>query len=240
MAISTYSNGIGSYASAVVRYAPYGILESPDFVNTSMILTPTVYDDLVAAGKDVEEVYSSDISWDGGLLGSGYRIQERSMMPAGASTPFLSQCRVQYGTDSAALVPNKTIKNDGDQNPKFADPSASNYPNTLIPLTFPWTTVDLFGDGDQWVVGGIEIELEVDLSYLIKNTPQVQWRSFDQDFDQPVSAIQVRQVTFGQSTATTPRALSDYIASVQQEYNYSLDPSDPNHLTDFFPLMFYI
>ena len=237
MAISTYSNGIGSYASAVVRYAPYGILESPDFVNTSMMLTHTVYDDLVAAGKDVEEVYSQDISWEGNLLGSGYRIQERSMMPAGASTPFLSQCRVQYGTDSAALVPNKTIRNDGDQNPKFENYTAS---NALTALTFPWTTVDLFGDGDQWVVGGIEIELEVDLSYLIKNTPQVQWRSFDQDLDQPVSAIQVRQVTFGPSTATTPRSFSDYIASVQQEYSYSLDPSDPNHLTDFFPLMFYI
>ena len=237
MAISTYSNGIGSYASAVVRYAPYGRLESPDFVNTEMMYVPTTYNDLVAAGKDVEEVYSGDGSWDDGIFGSGYRIQERSMMPANASTPFLSQCRVQYGNGSAALVPNKTIRNDGDQNPKFENYTAS---NALTALPFPWTTVDLFGDGDQWVVGGIEIELEVDLSYLIKDTPQVQWRSFSQDFSQPVSSIIIRQVTFGQSAATTPRSFSDYIASVQQEYSYSLDPSDPNHLTDFFPLMFYI
>lgn len=237
MAISTYTNGIGSYASAVIRYAPYGILESPDFVDTSMMYSPTTYDDLVAAGKDVEEVYVGDTLWDGGIFGSGYRIQERSLMPAGSSTPFLSQCSVQYGTDSAALVPSRAIRNDGATNPKFQNYTAG---NALTPLTFPWTTVDLFGDGDQWVVGGIEVELEIDLSYLIKNTSTVQWRAFTQDFDQPVSAIRVRQVTFGQPTATTPRGLSDYIASVEQDYSYSLDASDPNHLTDFFPLMFYI
>jgi len=237
MAISTYSNGIGSYASAVVRYAPYGILESPDYVNTSMMSNPTVYEDLVAAGKDVEAVYSEDVFWDGGIFGGGSRIQERSLMPANASTPFLSQCRIQYGTDSAALAPHKAIKNDGDKNPKFENFTAS---NALTPLTFPWTTVDLFGDGDQWVVGGIEIELEVDLSYLIKNTPQAQWRAFTQDFAQPVSAIQIRQVTFGPSTAPTPRGLSDYIANVEQQYSYVLNTSDLNHLTDFFPLMFYI
>ena len=87
MAIRTYSNGIGSYSSATIRYAPYGILESPDFVNIEMMLSPTVFSDLVAAGKDVEEVYSvyGNYSWDGGLLGSGYRIQERALMPASGS-----------------------------------------------------------------------------------------------------------------------------------------------------------
>jgi len=236
MAISTYSNGIGSYASAVIRYAPYGILESPDFVNTEMMYVQTTYNDLVAAGKDVEQVYTGDISWDGGIFGSGYRIQERSMLPASNSFPVLSQCKIQYSTSSATLSLRNPIKDNGEQNPKFENYTAS---YTLTPLNFPWTTVDLFGNGDQWVIGGIECELTVDLGYLAKDTPEAQWRLYSKG-NAPVSSTDIKKVNVGASSQASPRGLADFITSVSVQYSRSASDENEDTLNDLFPIVMYL
>lgn len=242
MAIRTYSNGIGSYSSATIRYAPYGILESPDFVNIEMMLSPTVFSDLVAAGKDVEEVSNvyGNISWDGGLLGSGYRIQERALLPASGSSPVLSQCNIQYGKHSAALVFSSPVRDYGDDNPKFIDPFSPNYPNTLTPLNFPWTTADLFGDGDQWVLGGLEWELGYDISYLVNNTPEPHWRLYPQDRDVPLRESNIRRVTLGSSSEQNPRDIFDFVASVDGEESQQFGSGDQNQTNEYFPVAFYV